>query len=85
MVERKKTILARFVNSPFTEKSYCTSTTKVGDVILIEGDLKNKLLWKLGKIQRAILGRDGNIRSYEIKTVNGILKRSIQHLYPLDL
>jgi hypothetical protein len=58
---------------------------KVGDVVLIEEDTKNKLLWKLGKIERAIIGRDNNIRAYEVKTANGLLKRTVQHLYPLEL
>lgn len=29
---------------------------KVDDFVLIEGDIKNKFLWKLGKFQRAIPG-----------------------------
>lgn len=58
---------------------------KVRDIVLIEGDLKSKLLWKLRKIQKAIPGKDSNIRSYEAKTENGILKRPIQHLYPLEI
>ena len=31
---------------------------KVGDVVLIEEDRKNKLLWKLGKIEIAISGQN---------------------------
>ncbi|XP_054706547.1 uncharacterized protein LOC129216358 [Uloborus diversus] len=58
---------------------------KIGDVVLIEEDSKNKLLWKLGKIKRAFLGRDNNVRSYEVKTASGLLRRTIQHLYPLEL
>ncbi|XP_054706599.1 uncharacterized protein LOC129216409 [Uloborus diversus] len=58
---------------------------KIGDVVLIEEDSKNKLLWKLGKIERAFLGRDNNVRSYEVKTASGLLRRTIQHLYPLEL
>ncbi|CAL1270780.1 unnamed protein product [Larinioides sclopetarius] len=57
---------------------------KVGDV-LIEGNTKNKLLWKLGKIERVLPGRDNKIRCYELKTSNGLLKRTVQHLYPFEL
>ena len=54
---------------------------KVGDVALIEEDRKNKILWKLGKTERAIPGSyslnhirsDNHIRSYEVKTANGLL------------
>ncbi|GFX70400.1 uncharacterized protein TNCV_249221 [Trichonephila clavipes] len=31
---------------------------KVGDTVLIEENTKNKLLWKLGKIERTLQGRD---------------------------
>lgn len=58
---------------------------KMGDIVLVECDLKNKLLWKLERIQRVIPGRDGNILSYEVHTMNGILKKiSIQHLCPFE-
>lgn len=39
------------------------TTLKVRDVVLVEDDMKNKILSKLGKIHRAIPGRDDNIRS----------------------
>ena len=58
---------------------------KEGDVVLIEGNAKNKLLWKLGKIERVLPGRDNKIRCYELKTSGGLLKRTVQHLYPFEL
>ncbi|GFT29500.1 hypothetical protein TNCV_2020691 [Trichonephila clavipes] len=54
---------------------------KVGDVVLIEENTKN---WKLGKIERTLPGRDNKTRCYELKT-SGLLKRTVQHLYPLEL
>ncbi|GFS32225.1 uncharacterized protein TNIN_168651 [Trichonephila inaurata madagascariensis] len=58
---------------------------KVGDVVLIEKNTKNKLLWKLGKIERTLPGRDNKTRCYELKTSGGLLKRTVEHLYPLEL
>ncbi|GFW96481.1 DUF5641 domain-containing protein [Trichonephila clavipes] len=58
---------------------------KVGDVVLIEENTKNKLLWKLGKIERTLPGRDYKTRCCELKTSGGLLKRTVQHLYPLEL
>lgn len=37
----------------------------MGDIVLIEDDVKNNFIWKLGKVQRTIPGRDGNVRSHE--------------------
>lgn len=58
---------------------------KVDDVVLIEGDKKCKLLWKLGRIMQVFPGRDGKVRACLIKTSDGTLKRPIQLLYPLEL
>ncbi|XP_054720923.1 uncharacterized protein LOC129230545 [Uloborus diversus] len=52
---------------------------------IVENESKRSSLWKLGKIERAFLGRDNNVRSYEVKTASGLLRRTIQHLYPLEL
>ncbi|GFY55370.1 hypothetical protein TNIN_319891 [Trichonephila inaurata madagascariensis] len=58
---------------------------KIGDVVLMEENTKNKLLWKLGKIERTLPGRDNKTRCYELKTSGGLLKQTVQHLYPLEL
>ncbi|GFW80639.1 uncharacterized protein TNCV_3234911 [Trichonephila clavipes] len=58
---------------------------KVGDVVLIEENTKNKLLWKLGKIERTLPGRDNKTCCCELKTSGGLLKRTVQHLYLLEL
>ena len=57
----------------------------IGDIVIIRGDEKNRNLWKLGKVVRLIFGRDGEIRGAKVQTSNGILERTPQHLYPLEL
>ncbi|GFX54996.1 uncharacterized protein TNCV_4356521 [Trichonephila clavipes] len=54
---------------------------KVGDVVLIEENTKNKLLWKLGKIERTLPGRDNKTRCYELKTRGGLLKRTVHNIF----
>ncbi|GBN70409.1 hypothetical protein AVEN_118910-1, partial [Araneus ventricosus] len=57
----------------------------IDDVVLIEGDNKSKLLWKLGRVIQVFPGRDGGVRSCLLKTSDGTLKRPVQLLYPLEL
>ncbi|GBM55041.1 hypothetical protein AVEN_228203-1 [Araneus ventricosus] len=58
---------------------------KIDDVVLIEGDNKSKLLWKLGRVIQVFPGRDGGVRSCLLKTSDGTLRRPVQLLYPLEL
>ncbi|GBN88089.1 hypothetical protein AVEN_250270-1 [Araneus ventricosus] len=57
----------------------------IDDVVLIEGDNKSKLLWRLGWVIQVSPGRDGGVRSCLLKTSDGTLKRPVQLLYPLEL
>ena len=58
---------------------------KIGDVIIIKGDAKNRNHWKLGVVEELIQGRDGITRGAKVRTSNGILERATQHLSPLEL
>ncbi|GFR10997.1 integrase catalytic domain-containing protein [Trichonephila clavata] len=58
---------------------------KSGDVVLVEGTTKSKLLCQLGKTQEVLLGRDNNVRACIVKTPQGVFRRPIQILYPLEL
>ncbi|GBM18395.1 hypothetical protein AVEN_57931-1 [Araneus ventricosus] len=58
---------------------------KIDDVVLIEGDNKSKLLWRLGRVIQVLPGRDGGVRSCLLKTSVGTLKRPVQLLCPLEL
>ena len=83
--KRKQQYLLDFKTAHSLKNSTPQTELKVGDVVLIEEDRKNKLLWELGKSERIIPGRDYCIGSYEVKTANGLLRRTVQHLYPLEL
>jgi hypothetical protein len=58
---------------------------KVGDVVIVKGENKNRNTWKLGKIVRLITGRDGVVRGVELQTGKGRLERPLQLIYPLEL
>lgn len=62
-----------------------TQFPKVGDVVIISEDSKNRNHWKLGIVKQLIQGRDGITRGAKLKTSNGVLKRATQHLSPLEL
>lgn len=48
-------------------------------------DDKNRGKWPLAIVQQLFPGPDGHIRAVQLRTKNGILERTIQHLYPLEL
>ena len=58
---------------------------KVGDVVLIRGDEKNRAHWKTGIVSELIPGRDGVIRVVRLRAGKSHLERAIQHLYPLEI
>ena len=56
----------------------------VGDIVLIH-DERPRSLWKLGKINELLPGKDGNIRVVRLNTRYGETIRSINKLYPLEM
>ena len=46
---------------------------------------QKRLTWPLGKIVKLYPGRDGLVRSVDIKMKNGTFSRSIQRLNKLEL
>ena len=59
----------------------------VGDLVMInEKNLfRNRLSWPLGRITRVFPSRDELVRSVELQTSNGLLKRAIQCLHKIEL
>ena len=58
---------------------------KIGDVVIIHSEEKNRGQWPLGIEEQLYGGRDGVIRAVKLRTSKSILERPIQHLYPLEL
>ena len=63
----------------------------VGDVVIIHEDGLHRGLWKLGRVESLIKGKDGLVCGAVIKSTTAKegnptrLKRSLQSLYPLEL
>ena len=62
----------------------------VGDVVILKNDSTNRMLWELAKVERLLTGKDGIVRAALIKVSNSdrnprLLKRSVKHLYPLEV
>ena len=58
---------------------------KIGDVVLIKSDEKNRGKWKIGVVTDTFPGSDNVVRAVELRTANGFLERPVQFLYPLEL
>ena len=58
---------------------------KVGGVVIIKGEEKNRGKWNLRIVEKQIIGRDGVVRGAVLRAGKSHLERPIQHLYPLEL
>ncbi|XP_070546930.1 uncharacterized protein [Ptychodera flava] len=58
---------------------------KVGDVVLVHSDTERRMHWPLAIVEKLNYGKDGMIRSAEIKTTTGLTNRPIVKLYPLEV
>ena len=57
---------------------------KVGDVVLIHDD-NPRVSWKLALVTSINRGRDGLVRSVNLRTANGTTNRPITRLHPLEV
>jgi hypothetical protein len=63
-----------------------TLSLKIGDVVIVKGEEKNRGKWKIGIAERFIIGKDGTVRGAEVRVgAERTLERAVQHLYPLEL
>ena len=61
-----------------------SKSIRVGDICLVQ-EKNSRLLWSMGKVMELLPGRDGLIRAGVVKVKNSLLRRPVQHLYPLEL
>ena len=59
-------------------------SVKVGDVVLIHDD-NPRVNWKLALVTSINRGRDGLVRSVNLRTANGTTNRPITRLHPLEV
>ena len=65
-------------------------TAEIGDVVSVYEDKIPRDLWKLGRVEKLLVGQDGKVRAAEL-TINDkaaktiTMRRSIQKLFPLEV
>ena len=60
-------------------------TLKVGDVVLIQSEERNRGKWNLGIVVKLIIGRDGVVRAVKLRAGKSYLERAVQQLCPMEL
>ena len=72
------------------ERHHCNrkdknESLKIGDVVLIRSEERNRGKWPLGVASALFNGRDGVVRAAKLRAGKAFLERPVQHLYPLEL
>ncbi|XP_028397211.1 uncharacterized protein LOC114521021 [Dendronephthya gigantea] len=65
-------------------------TISVGDVVVVHDESQPRGLWRLAKVDKLIIGNDGNARGAVVKVSSkgkrpSTLRRPVQLLYPLEI
>ena len=64
-------------------------TVSIGDVVIVFEENVKRGLWKIGKVEEVIWGRDGVVRGAKVKVMTKgkpvLLNRPVQKLYPLEV
>jgi len=58
---------------------------KIGDVVLIQSDERNRGKWNIGIVDKLIEGSDGVVRAVKLRAGKSYLERAPQQLYPMEL
>ena len=73
---------------PYNEEKGKYSLHRVGDTVVVHEDNVKRSLWKLGRIDKFILGRDGHVRGAKVCVISrnkpDFISRPLQKLYPIE-
>lgn len=58
---------------------------KVGDVVLIQNEQRNRGKWNIGVVVKLIKGRDGEVRAARLRAGKSYIERAVQQLCPMEL
>ena len=58
---------------------------KVGEVLLIKSEDKNRGKWRIGVVTDLVKGRDGVVRAAKLRVGTSCIERAVQQLFPLEL
>ena len=62
-----------------------TDGVRVGSVVLLQDDNRPRLIWPLGVVTSVFPGRDGLVRTVEVKTAKGVYMRPVQRIHDLEM
>ncbi|XP_071035303.1 uncharacterized protein [Parasteatoda tepidariorum] len=68
---------------PRKKNNYCD--LKIGEIVLIEDDLKKRLHWPMAKVIAVYPGKDKRIPLSRLKTAHTEFLRPVQRIYPLEI
>jgi len=57
---------------------------KAGDIVLVSEPSVKRDDWPLGRIEEVDISKDGKVRSVQVRTAQGVLRRAIHYLVPLE-
>lgn len=71
-------------------RKYGNPLIQIGDVVVVKSDTCKRLFWKLGIIDKLLTSKDGNVRAAivrvpESQRSNKLLRRSVKHLFPIEV
>ena len=50
----------------------------ISNLVMVRDELKPRLRWPIGVVFKLYPGSDGIVRAVDVKTLQGIIKRSVQ-------
>ena len=73
------------------KKTAGSRAVSVGDLVLVHDETYPESYWKMGKVERLLMSKDGQSRGAEVRvqgrgsSVGGLLRRPLQLFYPLEV
>ena len=63
---------------------------QIGNVVIVKSDTCRRSFWKLGIINKLLTGKNGNVRAAIVRVPesqrnNKLLRRSVKHLFPIEV
>ena len=72
-------------NLPPAVRGKAQGDLAIGSLVLIHEEKTPRLSWEIGMVTRLFPGRDGRVRSAEVRTGRGLKTRAVQRLHSLEL
>jgi hypothetical protein len=57
---------------------------KEGDIVLVSDNETKRNMWPKGRIETVEVSKDGKVRSVQVRTEKGLLRRAVHQLHPLE-